>query len=75
MDSGLYDESEDTIKGFKLTRNLTKKERKQKKKKDKALHKSKEDLQQPNIISQEVSNGFRLEIAFVGNLKLLLKSF
>ena len=75
MDSGLYDESEDTIKGFKLTRNLTKKEKKQKKKKDKALHKSKEDLQQPNIISQEVSNGFRLEIAFVDSLKLLLKSF
>nr|CAB3266623.1 afadin [Phallusia mammillata] len=33
---GLYDESEDTVKGFKLTRNLTKKEKKNQKKREKA---------------------------------------
>jgi len=51
----LYEESEDTIKGFKLTRNLTKKEKKQRKKKDKTLQKNKEDIE-PIVMSQEVSN-------------------
>jgi len=39
----LYDESEDTVKGFKLTRNLTKKEKKLQKKREKANKKGRDD--------------------------------
>ena len=55
--NGLYEESEDTIKGFKLTRNLTKKEKKQMKKKEKLAQKNKEDSK---FFSQEESTAKQL---------------
>ncbi|CAK8687921.1 unnamed protein product [Clavelina lepadiformis] len=53
--NGLYDKSEDTVKGFKLTRNLTKKEKKalKKKEKERQLQKNKEEIsvERPSEVS------------------------
>nr|XP_018669894.1 afadin isoform X2 [Ciona intestinalis] len=53
---GLYDESEDTIKGFKLTRNLTKREKKQQRKNKKLNNIQKKNTEdETNTNTTEIS--------------------